>query len=45
MMCNQGKVTKNSIVFDPFSGTGSILISASYFGALCYGGDIDIRVL
>lgn len=45
MMCNQGLVTSESIVFDPFVGTGSILVSASHFGAKCFGTDIDIRVL
>ena len=44
-MVNQGKVAKNSLVLDPFVGTGSILIAASHFGALCFGGDLDMRVL
>ena len=45
MMCNQALVSPASTVFDPFVGTGSILISATYFGAICYGTDIDMRVL
>lgn len=45
MMANQGRVKKNSFVYDPFAGTGSLLIAASYFGALCFGGDIDYRVI
>jgi tRNA (guanine10-N2)-methyltransferase len=45
MMANQGQVTENSVILDPFVGTGGILIAASHFGALCYGGDIDMRVI
>lgn len=30
---------------DPFVGTGSILVAASYHKSLCYGFDIDTRVL
>ena len=36
---------KNSIVYDPFVGTASILLAAAWFGAMTYGADIDIRVL
>lgn len=43
--CNLAKVTANSIVLDPFVGTASLLIAASHFKALCFGSDIDIRVL
>ena len=35
----------NSIVYDPFVGTASILLAAAWFGAMTYGADIDIRVL
>ncbi|PFH31380.1 hypothetical protein BESB_028150 [Besnoitia besnoiti] len=45
LMCHQAQVKRGSLVLDPFVGTGSILISASYYGALCVGSDIDIRVL
>ncbi|KFG34354.1 putative methyltransferase, partial [Toxoplasma gondii GAB2-2007-GAL-DOM2] len=38
-------VKRGTLVLDPFVGTGSILISASYYGATCVGSDIDIRVL
>lgn len=34
LMSNQGLARPGSIVFDPFVGTGSILISAAHFGAL-----------
>lgn len=45
IMTNLARIRKGSIVFDPFVGTGSILIGASHFGAFCFGTDIDIRVL
>lgn len=45
LMCNQGLVTKGKWVYDPFFGTGSIMVAASHFGAFCVGCDIDIRVL
>ena len=45
LMVNQGAVKKNSFVLDPFSGTGSILVSASHFEGICFGGEIDMRVL
>ncbi|KAF7458859.1 putative tRNA guanosine-2'-O-methyltransferase [Cryptosporidium felis] len=45
IMCNIGQVKKDKVVFDPFCGTGGILISASHLGALCFGSDIDLRVI
>ena len=45
LMNNQGLVKKSNFVLDPFSGTGSLLISASHFGGICFGGEIDMRVL
>ncbi|KAL3128217.1 RNA methylase [Cryptosporidium hominis] len=45
IMCNIAQVKKNDIVFDPFCGTGGILISASHFGATCFGSDLDLRVI
>lgn len=36
---------KNDLVYDPFAGTGSILIAASHYGAICFGGEIDYRVI
>ena len=32
-------------VWDPFCGTGSILVGAAHFGAHVMGSDIDIRVI
>ncbi|OII75478.1 RNA methylase [Cryptosporidium ubiquitum] len=45
IMCNIAQVKKNDVVFDPFCGTGGILISASHFGATCFGSDLDLRVI
>jgi len=45
LMCNQGLVSKGKWVYDPFFGTGSIMVAASHFEAFCVGCDIDIRVL
>ena len=39
------QVRKGHLVFDPFAGTGSILIAAAHLGAHTLGSDIDIRVL
>lgn len=45
LMANQAQIQPGMTAFDPFVGTGSILIAAAHFGAICYGSDIDIRVL
>lgn len=45
IMCNLARVKKNDFVYDPFVGTASILIGASHLGSMCFGSDIDIRVL
>ena len=44
-MCNLGRVSGGKICFDPFVGTGSILVTASVFNGICIGTDIDVRVL
>jgi len=41
----QSQVKKGSFCFDPFVGTGSILLTCALQGAYCFGTDIDIRVL
>ncbi|CDJ43018.1 tRNA guanosine-2'-O-methyltransferase TRM11-like protein, related [Eimeria tenella] len=41
----EGHVSADCVVFDPFVGTGGLLIAASHYGAFCIGSDIDIRVL
>jgi tRNA (guanine10-N2)-methyltransferase len=45
VMTSFGQVQKGSVVFDPFVGTGSILLSCALRGAYCMGSDIDIRIL
>jgi len=45
LMCNQGAAKEASLVLDPFVGSGSLLIPPSHYGALCFGGDLDPRVL
>lgn len=36
---------KGDLVYDPFVGTGSILVAAAHFGAHTLGADIDIRIV
>lgn len=39
------QVKKGDLVYDPFVGTGSILVAAAHFGGHTIGADIDIRVV
>ena len=45
IMCNMIQARPGGVVWDPFCGTGSLLINAAHFGALTMGSDIDIRVI
>ncbi len=45
LMANIAKVTSKSLVFDPFVGTGSILVSSAVLGAAVHGQDIDWKVV
>lgn len=45
IMTNLGQVQNGSFCFDPFVGTGSILVTCGLRGAYCFGSDIDLRVL
>jgi tRNA G10 N-methylase Trm11 len=45
VMANQALVCDGALVYDPFVGTGSLLVSASHFGAYTLGGDIDKTLL
>ncbi|PIN06157.1 putative RNA methylase [Handroanthus impetiginosus] len=45
LMANQAQVKPGKLVYDPFVGTGSILIAAAHYGAMTMGADIDIRVV
>jgi tRNA (guanine10-N2)-methyltransferase len=44
IMANQGLVQKGSLVFDPFVGSGSVLVSCAHFGGYVEGADYDPRV-
>ncbi|XP_030371672.1 tRNA (guanine(10)-N2)-methyltransferase homolog [Scaptodrosophila lebanonensis] len=45
LMANQAMVRDGDLVFDPFVGTGSLLVSAAKFGAYVLGADIDFMML
>eukprot|EP00804_Cyclotella_cryptica_P023360 CCRYP_000506-RA/>CCRYP_000506-RA protein AED:0.31 eAED:0.31 QI:0/0.33/0.5/1/0.66/0.5/4/0/840 len=45
IMTNLAMVTEGSFAFDPFVGTGSILLTTALRGAYAFGTDIDLRVL
>ncbi|XP_056448390.1 tRNA (guanine(10)-N2)-methyltransferase homolog [Gadus chalcogrammus] len=45
IMANHAGVKKNDLVFDPFVGTGSLLIACSHFGAYVCGTDIDYNTI
>ena len=45
LMANQALVRRGSLVVDTFVGTGSILVALAHHGAICFGTDIDVRIL
>ncbi|XP_053670305.1 tRNA (guanine(10)-N2)-methyltransferase homolog [Anopheles nili] len=45
LMANQGLVRDGDLVFDPFAGSGSLLVAAAKFGAYVVGTDIDYMVV
>ena len=45
LLSNIAQVRHNDVVYDPFVGTASILIAMAHYGCLCFGSDIDTRVL
>ena len=45
LMANLTQVNPSSLVFDPFVGTGSILIACAQFGAQVMGSDIDFLMV
>ena len=45
LMANLTKVQANHLAFDPFVGTGSILVAAAQFGAQVIGSDIDFLMV
>ena len=44
-MANMVLADKGKLIFDPFVGTGSILVAAASMGAVCMGTDIENNVL
>ncbi|KAF8284844.1 putative methyltransferase [Trypanosoma cruzi] len=45
VMVHLAHVRRGNYVFDPFCGTGSILIAAAHYGAVTLGADADARVM
>ena len=45
LMANFAQIKEGQMVIDPFVGTGSLLIPPSIYNAICFGCDLDIRVL
>ncbi|MBN3319323.1 TRM11 methyltransferase, partial [Atractosteus spatula] len=45
IMANHGKVKANDLVFDPFVGTGSLLVACAHFGSYVCGTDIDYNTI
>ncbi|XP_061574243.1 tRNA (guanine(10)-N2)-methyltransferase homolog isoform X2 [Cololabis saira] len=45
IMANHAKVQENDLVFDPFVGTGSLLVACSHFGAYVCGTDIEYNTI
>ncbi|CAJ1061533.1 tRNA (guanine(10)-N2)-methyltransferase homolog [Xyrichtys novacula] len=45
IMANHAKIKKDDLVFDPFVGTGSLLVACSQFGAYVCGTDIDYNII
>ncbi|KAJ2840435.1 hypothetical protein FBU31_000414 [Coemansia sp. 'formosensis'] len=43
VMANQALARPHALVYDPFVGTGSFLLTCSHFGAYSLGSDIDGR--
>lgn len=45
VMSNLGFVKSGDIVYDPFVGSGSLLVAAAKYGAYTLGSDIDYKLL
>lgn len=44
LMANMANARSGRLVWDPFVGTGSVVIAAAHFGAHIIGSDIDHKV-
>uniref|UniRef100_UPI00358F63C4 tRNA (guanine(10)-N2)-methyltransferase homolog n=1 Tax=Myxine glutinosa TaxID=7769 RepID=UPI00358F63C4 len=45
IMANHARVKPQDVVFDPFVGTGSLLVASAHYGAYVTGGDIDYNTI
>ncbi|KAL5014481.1 hypothetical protein ScPMuIL_008751 [Solemya velum] len=45
LMSNMGQVQRSRLVFDPFVGTGSLLVACAHHGGYVAGADIDYLLL
>ncbi|ESO02281.1 hypothetical protein HELRODRAFT_132449, partial [Helobdella robusta] len=45
IMANMAHVREGSLVYDPFVGTGSLLVSCAHFGGHVMGSDIDYNII
>ncbi|EWC48391.1 hypothetical protein DRE_02160 [Drechslerella stenobrocha 248] len=42
---NMALAAPGKLAYDPFVGTGSFVVACAHFGALCFGSDIDGRMI
>eukprot|EP00798_Chlamydomonas_sp_ICE-L_P004995 gene4995-34779_t len=45
LMCNAALAGPKQLVYEPYAGTGSIMVALAHHGAQVMGSDIDIRVI
>ncbi|XP_038051351.1 tRNA (guanine(10)-N2)-methyltransferase homolog [Patiria miniata] len=45
LMANQAQLRPGLVTFDPFVGTGSLLVGSAHFGSYVMGGDININII
>ena len=45
LYANQALASSSKLVYDPFVGTGSLLVACAHFGATVVGADLDWKIL
>lgn len=45
IMANMAQVTETSLIYDPFVGTGSLLVGAAHCGGYVAGADLDYNLI
>lgn len=45
VMVNLGLICAGRLIWDPFVGSGSLLIASTHHGAICFGSDIDMQII